>query len=34
MTLRTVVFWLHLLTGTLAGTVIFVMAVSGALLAF
>jgi uncharacterized iron-regulated membrane protein len=34
MTLRTAVFWLHLLTGMLAGAVIFVMAVSGALLAF
>jgi uncharacterized iron-regulated membrane protein len=32
--LRTVVFWLHLLTGTIAGAVILVMAVSGALLAF
>jgi uncharacterized iron-regulated membrane protein len=34
MMLRTVVFWLHLLTGALAGAVILVMAVSGALLAF
>jgi uncharacterized iron-regulated membrane protein len=34
MTLRAAVFWVHLLTGTLAGAVILVMAVSGALLAF
>jgi uncharacterized iron-regulated membrane protein len=34
MTLRRVIFWLHLLTGTMAGSVILVMAVSGALLAF
>ena len=34
MKLRKVIFWLHLLTGTMAGSVILVMAVSGALLAF
>lgn len=34
MKLRTVVFWLHLATGTTASAVILVMAVSGALLAF
>jgi uncharacterized iron-regulated membrane protein len=33
MKLRKVIFWLHLLTGTMAGSVILVMAVSGALLA-
>ena len=34
MKLRTVVFWLHLATGTAAGVLILVMAVTGALLAF
>jgi uncharacterized iron-regulated membrane protein len=34
MTLRKAVFWLHLLTGTIAGAVILVMAATGALLAF
>jgi uncharacterized iron-regulated membrane protein len=32
--LRRVVFWLHLLTGLGAGTIVLVMAVTGALLAF
>lgn len=34
MKLRKVIFWLHLLAGTMAGSVILLMAVSGALLAF
>ncbi len=34
MTLRKVIFWLHLTAGALAGVVIFVMSVTGALLAF
>jgi uncharacterized iron-regulated membrane protein len=34
MKLRPVVFWLHLLTGTTAGAVILVMALTGVLLSF
>ena len=34
MTLRTVVFWLHLLTGLVAGAVILTMSLTGVLLAF
>ena len=34
MMLRRIVFWLHLLTGLTAGTVILVMAGTGVLLAF
>jgi uncharacterized iron-regulated membrane protein len=34
MKLRTIVFWLHLLAGVVAGTIILVMSVSGILLAF
>jgi uncharacterized iron-regulated membrane protein len=34
VTLRTVIFWLHLLTGLTAGVVILTMAATGALLAF
>lgn len=34
MTIRRVVFWGHMLTGVAAGAVVFVMAVTGALLAF
>jgi len=34
MTVHPVIFWLHLLTGTLAGLVVLVMAVTGILLAF
>jgi uncharacterized iron-regulated membrane protein len=34
MTAHRAIFWLHLLTGTLAGLVILVMAVTGVLLAF
>ncbi len=33
-TLRKIVFWLHLISGTLAGIFIFIMCVSGALLSF
>ena len=34
MTVHRAIFWLHLLTGTLAGLVILVMSVTGVLLAF
>jgi uncharacterized iron-regulated membrane protein len=34
MKLRTIVFWLHLLAGVVAGTIILVMSVTGVLLAF
>jgi uncharacterized iron-regulated membrane protein len=34
MNLRTIVFWLHLLAGVVAGTIILVMSVTGILLAF
>ncbi len=34
MSARTVVFWLHLLTGTTVGALILVMALTGALLTF
>jgi uncharacterized iron-regulated membrane protein len=34
MKLRTIVFWLHLTAGVVAGTVIFVMSMTGVLLAF
>jgi uncharacterized iron-regulated membrane protein len=34
MKLRTIVFWLHLLAGVMAGTIILVMSVTGVLLAF
>ena len=34
MKLRTIVFWLHLLAGVVAGTIILVMSVTGILLAF
>lgn len=34
MNLRKIVFWLHLSAGVVAGTVIFLMSLTGALLAF
>jgi uncharacterized iron-regulated membrane protein len=34
MRLRKIIFWLHLITGSVAGSVIFVMSVTGVLLAF
>src|SRR5688500_13488789 len=33
-TFRNIIFWLHLISGLLAGVVIFIMCVTGALLAF
>ena len=32
--LRQIIFWLHLVTGIVAGLIIFVMSVTGVLLAF
>jgi uncharacterized iron-regulated membrane protein len=34
MRLRSVLFWVHLAAGTIAGIVIFVMSVTGTLLTF
>jgi uncharacterized iron-regulated membrane protein len=34
MSLRTLVFWLHLLVGVIAGAVILFMSVTGVILAF
>jgi len=31
---RKIVFWLHLISGVIAGVVIFIMSVTGALLSF
>ena len=34
MTLRKIIFWLHLVAGIIAGAVVLVMSVTGVLLAF